>query len=117
MPAAKPGEADLRTFIAPIAYPKRSKPPAGGSYPPPDYPHNFLRDHVEGLVIVEMTVAESGAVESAGTVLSSGHKALDQHTLDWVRKRWKFPPGKKRIVLWPAPTLFSEKSLGLDAVT
>ncbi len=98
---AKPGEPDTRRFIAPIVYPENKMPP-GGRYPTPDYPVAYMRDHVEGLVIIEIEVAPSGDIESTRTVLSSGHKGLDAHTEEWVRKRWKFPSGERRRVRWPA---------------
>ena len=104
MPPAKPGEPEVRKFIAPIVYPK-SKMPPGGHYPPPDYPIAYMRDHVEGLIILEMTVAPSGDIEATRIVLSSGHKGLDAHTEEWVRKRWKFPPGEKRLFHWPVAYL------------
>jgi TonB family protein len=100
MPLAKPGEPDVRKFIAPIVYPKHKWPP-GGYYPPPDYPVDYIREHVEGLVIIEIKVAPSGNIESTRTVLSSGNKGLDTHTEQWVRKQWKFPPGEGRWYYWP----------------
>src|SRR6185436_19763067 len=53
MPPAQPAEGDLRKFIAPIVYPKRAKPSAG-SFPAPTYPAAYMRDRVEGLLIVEV---------------------------------------------------------------
>ena len=100
MPPAKPGEPDVRKFIAPIVYPKHKWPP-GGYYPPPDYPGDYIREHVEGLVIIEIKVAPSGHIESTRTVLSSGNKGLDAHTEQWVRQQWKFPPGEGHWYYWP----------------
>ena len=100
MPAAKPGEPDLRKFIAPIVYPK-GQPIAGGHFPGPDYPIAYIRSHIEGLVIIEMKVAPSGEILDVHTVLSSGHRTLDDHTVYWVRKKWKFPPGEERLYHWP----------------
>ncbi len=100
MPEAKPGEADLRKFIAPIVYPKRQMPP-GGSYPPPDYPEALLHAHVQGFLIVELKIAPSGAIEDARTILSSGNKQLDAHSVNWALRKWRFPPGAQRVVYWP----------------
>jgi TonB family protein len=100
MPVAKSGEPETRRFIAPIVYPKVKAPP-GGYYPAPDYPLSYMQSRTEGLVIVEMTVAPSGKVESARAILSSGHKGLDDHTVQWVLKKWRFPPGEARDLLWP----------------
>jgi TonB family protein len=98
MPTAQPSEPDSRLFIAPIVYPKAHFP-AGGKYPAPEYPSNLIRDGIWGVVILEIEVAESGHVESTTVVRSSGSKALDDNTGDWVLKRWLFPPGK-RVVIW-----------------
>ena len=105
MPAAKADGPELREFIAPIVYPKASRPP-GGYYPPPDYPVRFIQERVTGLVIVEIKVAPSGQIESAVTISSSGHKPLDDYTTNWVQKKWKFPPsGKARRIFWPVTYL------------
>jgi len=99
MPPARPGEADLRKFIAPIVYPKGK--PRGGSFPIPPYPPAYVRDRVEGLLVLDVTVAASGDVEAAQTVMSSGNKSLDSFTEDWVRRKWKFPPGGERSYRCP----------------
>jgi TonB family protein len=104
MPAAKPGEPELRKFVAPIVYPKPRKPP-GAYCPPPSYPTAYERDRVEGLVIVEFRVGPSGKVETARTTLSSGHKGLDAYTVDWVLRKWKFAPGEVRSYYWPVAYL------------
>jgi TonB family protein len=100
MPTAKAEEADLRQFIAPIVYPK-AQPPPGGFYPPPYYPVGIMQRRETGLVIVEVKVAPSGEIESARAIVSSGHKELDDHTVSWVQRKWKFPPGEKRWVQSP----------------
>jgi TonB family protein len=107
MPVAKPGEPDLRKFIAPIVYPKYDRPP-GGHYPPPNYPADSLQKHVEGLVIIEIKVDPSGEIKSTRTLLSSGNKGLDTHTEQWVLKQWKFPKfsrGEERVCYWPVAYL------------
>jgi TonB family protein len=106
MPPAKPGEPPVRSFIAPIVYPKR-KFPDGGRYPPPYYPRQYLTAHIEGLVIVEMNVDASGRVESTRIVRSSGHEGLDEYTTDWVRKYWRFPTGEQRQYEWPVAYLMA----------
>jgi len=99
MPDANPGEPELRKFVAPIVYPKKPKP-LDGYFPKPPYPDFYLRNHVEGLVMVEFTVAPSGKVATTRTILSSGRKGLDAFTEDWVRRNWKFPPGEERRYYW-----------------
>jgi TonB family protein len=100
MPVARAGEPDARKFIAPIVYPKPPKLP-DGYFPAPGYPAEYLDKRLEGLVIVDLMVAPSGMIETARTVLSSGHKGLDAYTADWARKKWKFPPGERRCYRWP----------------
>ena len=99
MPPAKEGEPDLRRFIAPIVYPK-NKPPSGGHFPAPSYPINFMQDHVEGLLIIEIIVSPSGEIQSTRTVMTSGDKNLDSYSEQWVRKHWKFPAGEDRLYYW-----------------
>ena len=101
MPPAKASDPDARKFIAPIVYPKGVKP-AGGKYPAPNYPPSMMQRHIQGLVVLEMEVAESGHIDSAKVLLSSGSKVLDDHTRSWVLNHWVFPvfpPGKK-LILW-----------------
>lgn len=100
MPPAKPDDPEVRKFIAPIVYPKKELPP-GGRFPPPNYPAALMRQHIQGLVIIEILVAPSGEVESTRTIVSSGHKDLDAHSEQWVHKHWKFPAGEKCTVYWP----------------
>jgi len=98
MPPAQASEPDSRVFIAPIVYPK-GHTPEGGKYPAPEYPFNLMRDRVQGLVVLEIGVNESGHIESATVLLSTGSKVLGEHTRDWVLKHWVFPPGR-RAVIW-----------------
>jgi len=99
MPPAQPNEPDSRKFIAPIVFPK-GRFPVGGHFPPPSYPSELMRARVEGLVVLQIVIDESGSVESATVLLSTGSKALGEHTRAHVLKHWKFPPGRN-IVLWP----------------
>src|SRR6185369_16500437 len=69
MAPARPDEPDARKFIAPIVYPNNAWP-SGGRFPPPDYPAAYIRDRIEGLVVIEIAVAPSGKIESTRTVLS-----------------------------------------------
>jgi TonB family protein len=40
-----------------------------------------------------MTVAPNGRVLSAKIDRSSGSKELDEYSIAWVKKQWRFPPG------------------------
>jgi len=99
MPPAKTGEPELRTFIAPIEFPKGEKPP-GGKYPDPPYPQRALAAHEQGRAMLAIKVGEDGIVESAKVLLSSGHESLDKSTVEWVQKKWVFPAGKQRYIYW-----------------
>jgi len=100
MPGAKLDDPELRKFVAPIVYPK-AQLPAGGDYPPPEYPEALMRAHVQGFLVIEMTIAASGTIEKARVALSSGNKKLDDHTANWILAKWKFPPGERRLFYWP----------------
>lgn len=39
-------------------------------------------------------VAEDGTPSSVKVLKSSGHSSLDQHTVDWIKKNWRWPAGK-----------------------
>src|SRR5688572_15021332 len=54
MPAAKPEEPDLRTFIAPFVYPKGGTWPKGGKFPAPPYPPGILIMRQEGIVVLDI---------------------------------------------------------------
>jgi len=107
MPTAEPGEPDERRFIAPIVFPK-AKWPAGGHFSPPHYPSCLLRDRIGGLVLLDIYVKESGEIESARPVLSSGNKHLDDYTAKWVLHEWKYPPGEKRWYRCPFAYLIAK---------
>ena|SRR5215472_13851813 len=100
MPSAKSGDPELRKFVAPIIYPK-AKLPDGGDYPPPDYPEALFKAHVQGFLVIEMTIAASGTIEKTHVALSSGNQKLDDHTANWILTKWKFPPGERRLFYWP----------------
>jgi protein TonB len=91
---------------APVAPPKRvvaAAPPKpkivtttgkGGHYPQPPYPDLALRRGLQGSVVVEFTVDEAGLVTGAEVKNSSGHTLLDDHCLEWVRKKFMAPAGE-----------------------
>jgi protein TonB len=57
--------------------------------PVPDYPPLARTAHVEGDVVVEITIGEDGGVANARVL--SGHALLQQAALS-AAKRWKFKP-------------------------
>jgi protein TonB len=62
--------------------------------PPPDYPSRARRRGVEGTVILEVLVNETGQVEELALFKSSGHELLDRAARVSVKK-WLFQPGTR----------------------
>jgi len=67
---------------------------AYGSNPKPPYPITALRMHVEGTVLLEVSVAPDGHASAVRLQHSSGHAALDDSALTTVRDRWRFVPAR-----------------------
>jgi len=107
MPAAKPEDPDLRTFMAPFIYSKGTKWPKESKHPMPPYPSRMLRERKEGIVVLDIEFSDAGQVETTSVVFSSGNQILDQSTEDWVRKKWSLPPGNKG--LYRAPFAYLSK--------
>jgi len=51
-----------------------------------DYPHRAIANHAEGVVIVAVDVAASGAVKSARVLLSSGNSDIDDAEVQSMRR-------------------------------
>jgi len=66
--------------------------------PVPDYPMEARRRGVDGVVKLEVAVGELGTVENIRILASSGTTLLDQHTVGWVKRRWKFPAGRRQLL-------------------
>jgi TonB family protein len=64
----------------------------GGERPQPDYPIMYQQLGIKGTVVLEFTVNDAGRVVSLDLKQSSGSSILDQHTLDFIKKRWMVPP-------------------------
>jgi outer membrane biosynthesis protein TonB len=43
-------------------------------------------------------VNDDGSVGEVRKLVPSGSFVLDNNTITWVKRRWKFPPGKKLIL-------------------
>jgi protein TonB len=59
--------------------------------PAPPYPYPAIRQHQEGLVLLEAVIDKTGRPLSVDIIQSSGFPLLDQSALRTVR-RWKFDP-------------------------
>jgi len=62
--------------------------------PPPKYPPEARRAHVEGEVIAAVLVDERGVVRDAQVQRSSGNISLDQAAISAIRK-WKYERRQK----------------------
>ncbi len=60
--------------------------------PPPEYPARARRRHLQGTVVLGVSVSRDGEVEELEIHESSGHKLLDRAALKAVRS-WLFEPG------------------------
>jgi TonB family protein len=65
---------------------------AGGERADPDYPKWYQDMGLQGTVGLSFNVDDSGRVISAEINESSGSAILDQHTLDFIKRRWMVPP-------------------------
>lgn len=65
----------------------------GGSRPEPPYPKIALQQRQQGTVMLLMSVNDAGEVVSIEVKHSSGHRALDDSALEFVRKHWTVVPG------------------------
>ncbi|MCL6622711.1 MAG: energy transducer TonB [Syntrophobacterales bacterium] len=69
-----------------------------------DYPLLARQLHLEGVAVVQFTIAEDGCLENAGLKRSSGHELLDRAAQETVRRVGRFPPlppglGRERLAL------------------
>lgn len=66
--------------------------------PHPDYPADALRKGIEGTVKLEIEVNEDGTIGEVRRLVPSGSFVLDNNTITWVKKRWRFPAGNKQLL-------------------
>ncbi len=94
--AAAPAAAVSETTVAiPSTKPSRmtSAEPRYRENPEPAYPSQAKRRHQEGMVLLLVSVNETGTAEKVAIKQSSGFSLLDEAAMQAVR-RWKFEPGK-----------------------
>lgn len=60
--------------------------------PPPPYPRDALRKHLQGTVLLEVLVDAQGLPRAVTLVRSSGHAVLDAAARRHVLKHWRFRP-------------------------
>jgi TonB family protein len=95
-------EGDLVELGADVTPPRRISGETAG------YPARAQKDHMQGLVVVEMIVTEKGEPTDLRIVESAG-ELLDKAVLDAV-KTWRFEPAQKQgvkvRVRWPVRQRF-----------
>jgi TonB family protein len=69
---------------------------AAENRPDPSYPSAAMKQRLKGKVTVSILVGTNGVPATVATMESSGHELLDQHTVTWVRSRWRWPAGQER---------------------
>jgi protein TonB len=62
--------------------------------PPPEYPGLARRRHLQGTVVLAVSVTADGTVDELRVEESSGHKVLDRAAVRAVRN-WLFEPGRR----------------------
>jgi TonB family protein len=84
---------------APLAQPTRFVPTGkeAGTFPwPREYPRQALQRRQEGTVTLLVSVGEDGAPGSVTVKDSSGYSVLDRFALQWLKDKWRWPPGQAR---------------------
>jgi TonB family protein len=83
----------------PPAQPTRFVPTSkeAGTYPwPREYPRQALQRRQEGTVTLLVSVGEDGVPGSVTVKDSSGYSVLDRFALQWLKDKWRWPPGRAR---------------------
>jgi TonB family protein len=105
-PLVQPLEGALRDDPANTKYVRVGngvKAPVVSSRVEPAYPEPYRMMRITGIVILEVAISETGAVDRIAVLKSLG-PAMDASALEAVKK-WKFTPGSRDGQ--PVPTLFN----------
>lgn len=78
---------------SPVAKPATFSAPQPSYQPKPKYPTVARRRGIEGIVILDISLSNSGHVSNAFIVKGSGSSALDRSALKAV-KTWRFPASR-----------------------
>lgn len=73
-----------------------SKSEDSGSFPQPPYPADALRRGSQGKVMLYVIVAADGSLDKVEVKDGSGFQILDNHSVSWVKRNWRFPAGQVR---------------------
>jgi periplasmic protein TonB len=91
--APTPGEVSVKR-VAPVKHEATQIKSSGkgGDQPDPDYPKMYQDMGITGTVVLSFTVNDAGKVDSIEIKKSCGSSILDQHTADYIKRRWMVPP-------------------------
>ena len=67
----------------------------------PLYPLAARQKHQQGKVVLYVKVDQTGLPATVEVKESCGYPALDNHSAEWVRKRWQWQPGETRYFIVP----------------
>lgn len=94
---------------APPANPMQKRPPPvapkvttlsttgkGGDFPEPPYPELARRRNYQGNLVVYIEVDTQGAITKAELKETCGYSMLDEYCVNWIKKKYVFPPGEVR---------------------
>ncbi len=70
---------------------------AGWTTPRPPYPEAARKDKLSGSVRVRVNTDRNGKVKKATVVQSSGHKELDDATVEFARANWTGPAWSQAV--------------------
>ncbi len=98
--AAPPPPAPPKPSAAPSAT-RFERGKVEGIFPEPEYPMAERRERHQGDVLLLVTVDASGVPVSVEVKDDSGFLTLDRHTVQWVKKNWRWAPGDTRQYLIP----------------
>jgi len=85
-----PAQPPVSNVLAPT-------PPSGiaATHTQPPYPMLARRIGEQGSVLLSITVAIDGSVQSASVARSSGKIDLDEAAVSWVKDHWKYRPASR----------------------
>jgi TonB family protein len=93
--------------VAEIEVDRRTRDPET-RYPAPVYPSWAREGGVAGKLSLSITVDDKGFLTDVAVLESSGNRALDMYTRNWVLSRWRYPKGKAGT--YRMPVIFKLRS-------
>ncbi len=94
-PAPSSGTAPVQEAFAPSEVVIGNR-----DFPKPPYPYEAKLRHLQGTVVVSLSVVD-GRIVDAAVERSSGSGLLDRTAVTWIRKKWRFPAEVTRSLTQP----------------